>query len=179
MVRNLSKIENKDDIITIDYLNKIKNGGRNLLRDSDRTITNNNYLLTNYYLVNGHGLKTGEPVTVRFKANIGDDRVWLALFNSGGSQRLYYFNSLNPENGIFTATFKWNADDNVYNGRTYRVSNTYISIYVGTNKATSPNTIEWIKLERGYYTTDWTPAYEDYLSRIEILEQKVAQLQNK
>ncbi|GJH39882.1 hypothetical protein RCZ04_04320 [Capnocytophaga sp. HP1101] len=142
-------------------VNELNIGGRNLLRNSGRKITNNSYLIAAYDITTD--LKEGETVTLTLKGQLGVGKVGFSVHNSNGYVHLT--NLENKGNGVYQSTFNWTL---TMNG--YTANNTKIEIYTAIHTVIVDSTIEWIKLERGNKPTDWSPAPED-------LENKMADIQ--
>ena len=138
-------------------INNIHIGGRNLLKNSGRKITNSNYLIATYPITTD--LKEGETVTLTLKGQLGVGKLAFSIHNSNGY--VYLTNLENKGNGVYQSTFNWTL---TMNGHT--ANNTKIEIYTAIHTVIVDSTIEWIKLERGNTPTDWTPAPEDLESQI-------------
>lgn len=138
-------------------INNIHIGGRNLLKNSGRKITNSNYLIATYPITTD--LKEGETVTLTLKGQLGVGKLAFSIHNSNGYVHLT--NLENKGNGVYQSTFNWTL---TMNGHT--ANNTKIEIYTAIHTVIVDSTIEWIKLERGNTPTDWTPAPEDLESQI-------------
>ena len=149
---------------------KIKVGGRNILRSSNDGVNNSvQYLLKRYNLA--FAPSAGQTYTISIKGNLGSDRKSFGIYNSGGSVELIRLTPEMKSNGVYTGTFEWtnkNADGSV------TVTPTYINIYQFQNSGTSASTIEWIKLEAGNKATDWSIAYEDVSAQILNLGNEIA-----
>ena len=139
-------------------INNIKVGGRNLLKNSGKRITNNNYNIAIYELT--ENINEGEAVTLTIKGQLGIGKTVFAVYNSGDFLELSQL--FDKGNGIYQNTFNWKKVSN--DGRTANNQTLYIWTYDGSVSAES--TIEWIKLERGNRFTEWTPAPGDLESQI-------------
>ena len=139
-------------------LNNIQVGGRNLLKNSGKRITNNNYNIAIYELT--ENINEGEAVTLTIKGKLGTGKTVFAVYNSGDFLELSQL--FDKGNGIYQNTFNWKKVSN--DGRTANNQTLYIWTYDGSVSAES--TIEWIKLERGNRFTEWTPAPGDLESQI-------------
>ncbi|WP_454947734.1 interleukin-like EMT inducer domain-containing protein [Capnocytophaga leadbetteri] len=133
-------------------VNELNVGGRNLLKNSGRNITNNNYLITAYDITTE--LKEGETVTVTLKGQLGAGKLCFGLYNSGGEVALSELE--NKGNGFYQRTFNWKVKLGVHTA-----SNKKLFIFTIYSNVIVDSTIEWIKLERGNKPTDWSPAPED------------------
>lgn len=156
-----------------DYALKSHVAGRNLLLSSNTEVSNSNYNIANYWLV--QQIPAGTLVTVTIWAELGENCEGFILFNSGGNVPIdgkHHYEGesvVNIVNGKGQTTVNW-ATKNSYDDST--ASNTYLSVFTrpfgGSNNSVS--TIHKIKLEYGDTSTDWTPAWED----IPDLEQRYA-----
>ena len=138
-------------------VNELDIGGRNLLRDSGRKITNKEYLIASYPIT--INLKEEEVVTLTLKGRLGVGKNYFQLYNSGGNVAIASLE--NKGDGIYQKTFKWKVGSS---------RNNTLFIFTIFNNVIVDSTIEWIKLERGNKPTDWSPAPED-------IENKVADIQ--
>nr|WP_314992124.1 hypothetical protein [uncultured Capnocytophaga sp.] len=138
-------------------VNELDIGGRNLLRDSGRKITNKEYLIASYPIT--INLKEEEVVTLTLKGRLGVGKNYFQLYNSGGNVAIASLE--NKGDGIYQKTFKWKVGSS---------RNNTLFIFTIFNNVIVDSTIEWIKLERGNKATDWSPAPED-------IENKVANIQ--
>ena len=138
-------------------INNIQVGGRNLLKNSGKRITNNNYNIAIYELT--ENINEGEDVTLTIKGKLGAGKTVFAAYNSGDFLELSQL--FDKGNGIYQNTFNWRK---VINGRT--ADNKTLWIWTYNSSITTESTIEWIKLERGNRFTEWTPAPGDLESQI-------------
>ena len=138
-------------------INNIQVGGRNLLKNSGKRITNNNYNIAIYELT--ENINEGEAVTLTIKGKLGAVKTVFAAYNSGDFLELSQL--FDKGNGIYQNTFNWRK---VINGRT--ADNKTLWIWTYNSSITTASTIEWIKLERGNRFTEWTPAPGDLESQI-------------
>ena len=138
-------------------INNIQVGGRNLLKNSGKRITNNNYNIAIYELT--ENINEGEAVTLTIKGKLGTGKTVFAAYNSGDFLELSQL--FDKGNGIYQNTFNWRK---VINGRT--ADNKTLWIWTYNSSITTESTIEWIKLERGNRFTEWTPAPGDLESQI-------------
>ena len=138
-------------------INNIQVGGRNLLKNSGKRITNNNYNIAIYELT--ENINEGEAVTLTIKGKLGAVKTVFAAYNSGDFLELSQL--FDKGNGIYQNTFNWRK---VINGRT--ADNKTLWIWTYNSSITTESTIEWIKLERGNRFTEWTPAPGDLESQI-------------
>lgn len=121
---------------------------RNLLLNSGRKITNNNYLIASYTITSE--IKEGEIVTATIKGKLGVGKVAFALYNSGDKVEISTLKDIG--NGIYQNTFSW---------RIGGANNKSLWVWTYRSDVVVDSTIEWIKLERGNIATDWCPADED------------------
>nr|DAE10768.1 MAG TPA: Neck appendage protein [Siphoviridae sp. ctRNB7] len=157
---DLQLLENRLKQYSNEQTNNIRVGGRNLLRNSGRKITNSDYLIARYKLTD-KTLKEGERVTLTIKGQLGAGKQSFLIHNTDGWITLT--NLIDKGNGIYQNTFNWTFSGN---GRTI-YENEAVNIYTYMSHVQVNSTIEWIKLERGNHATDWSPAPEDTESRID------------
>ncbi|SUM72719.1 phage tail spike protein [Staphylococcus hominis] len=143
---SISSVERKVDGIQV--------GGRNLALKSDVPYSNSSYLIADYML--SKPIEVGKTYTITVKGNVENSNGGLAILRDNGR----YFITSNADkisDELYKVTFKANSDtfitDNI------RLYNYPIDTRVKSN-------IEWIKLEEGNISTDWTPAPEDIESDI-------------
>ena len=122
--------------------------GENLLRNSGRKITDNNYLIAVYDIITK--LIEGEIVTATIKGKLGAGKVAFALYNSGDKVEISTLKDIG--NGIYQNTFSW---------RIGGANNKSLWVWTYSSDVVVDSTIEWIKLEKGNIATDWCPANED------------------
>lgn len=169
-----SAIEQKADSITSTVESKITTavenievGGRNLLLDSKREITNSTYNIATYTLAEKP--IDGEDYTFSLKGNLGEGKTAFRIYNSGGSVMLGNLKYVESEN-IYKLTFPWKSTS----GST-TVNSTFIRVYTMPSSVTVESSIEWVKLEKGNKNTDWTPAPEDTNTAIETAKSEIKQ----
>nr|DAX87530.1 MAG TPA: Minor structural protein 4 [Caudoviricetes sp.] len=138
-------------------INNIQVGGRNLLKNSGKRITNNNYNIAIYELT--ENINEGETVTLTIKGKLGVGKTVFVAYNSGDFLELSQL--FDKGNGIYQNTFNWRK---VINGRT--ADNKTLWIWTYHSHVITESTIEWIKLEKGNRFTEWTPAPGDLESQI-------------
>lgn len=137
-------------------------GGRNLIKDSFRTISSTSYALADYYFGDRPPLE-GETITIQIKGQLASTKSYFGIYNSGGSisppgSAITAENQ--DENGIYTKTFTW------YVGY---ASNKYLRIYhMPSSVSDATSVIEWVKVERGTEPTDWTPAPEELVTSLSV-----------
>ena len=139
-------------------------GGRNLILKSNPDVTDSKYL---HQFAITEAPKFGEDVVVTLWGQLGQGRTNFAVYNSQGYGELAKLKKVSD--GIYQAQFKWS--DNTYTG-TNKTTNVNLNIYAYPNTATSNNTINKVKFERGTIGTDWTPAPED--ANIEVEKTKAS-----
>lgn len=135
-------------------------GGRNLVKDSHKAVSNDSYATADYYFGDDPPLD-GEEVTIQIKGKLADTKSYWYLYNSGGSINCFAVEKerYDATTGIYTDTGTWRVGTS---------SNTFMRIYAFTSSQSGTSTIEWVKLERGNKPTDWTPAPEDLVSSISL-----------
>ncbi len=135
-------------------IGKIQVGGRNLLRNSRRLITNDYYGIANYVLT--EELKVGDLFTITLKGRLGEGKRAFALYDQFGIREQCAL--FDKGGGIYQNTFN-------YNGYGNSSDKMILTIFVYDNSVIVNSTIEWVKLERGNTPTDWSPAPEDILEQ--------------
>lgn len=126
----------------------IQIGGRNLVLKSKLNVTNSHYGIVSIIL--SEEPKENEQVTFTLKGELGAGKSDFRLYNKSGSQELCILQD--KGNGIYQQTFNWKKDP---------TNPLLVVIYVYHQNVIVNSTIEWIKLERGNTSTDWSPAPED------------------
>lgn len=136
---------------------QIKVGGRNLIRNSDKSLSNSDYYVVRYEISDPSLMVAGEDYTIRIWGEIDgadySESIW--VYNSGGNTEVANIQKI--VNGVWQMTFKWIDDSGKLNS--------HLNLFRGANHPNNKNsyntTIIRIKLERGTVSTDWTPAPED------------------
>lgn len=129
-------------------------GGRNLLRASDTQVSHSNYWVTAHTLTDAPA--AGETVTLTVWGTTEASK--FMAYNSGDQVKLANVERI--AEGVYRATFKWTVNS---------AANTNVVLFGGGGKL---STVKKVKLERGNIATDWTPAPEDILSRLDALENR-------
>lgn len=155
---DLQSLENRLKQYSNEQMGNIQVGGRNLLRNSKQLITNNAYLIAAYTLT--ESLQEGERVTMTIKGRLGAGKTYFSIYNSNGYVLLG--NLEYKGNNIYQSTFNWTLTSF---GHT--ADNTLIQIYATPYSIVTNSTIEWVKLEKGNASTDWSPAPEDLENKID------------
>lgn len=151
---------------------QIKVGGRNLLLDSDKSLSNGDYYVGRYDISNPTLMVAGEDYTIQIWGEIEgadySESIW--VYNSGGNTEVASIQKI--VNGVWQMTFKWIDDSEKLNR--------YLNLFRGANHPNNKNsyntTIIRIKLERGTIATDWTPAPEDLDNSISKLNKSLTSL---
>lgn len=129
----------------------IKVGGRNLLKNSGVTTTNDKYQIGIYDYTDPP--KVGECVTATIWGQLGNGKEKFSIFNGYGDGAYGLSHLVKIADGIYQGTF------------TILKPADRLSVYVIPKESSNiTSTIERIKLERGNIPTDWSPAPEDLLS---------------
>ena len=129
-------------------------GGRNLLKDTARSIDTPNYLMVNYLLE--APLNEGVDHVFTLWGELGSDRTTFNIYNSGGSVLLSSLSKVSD--GIYQAKFKWKIGSS---------SNQFVSLYQLVNGATSISKIKAVKLEKGTIGTGWSESPEETQRKID------------
>lgn len=126
--------------------------GRNLLLGSGKEVSNSNYEIGRYWLV--ERIPEGTQVTLTIWGELGEGKNYFSIYNTKGlggdylETRIY---STDFIEGKASSTFNWKVAD----------SNSSILMYSAPESVSSVSTIHKIKLEYGDLSTEWTPAWED------------------
>ena len=153
-------------------VDNIEIGGRNLLLDSGREVTNNLYTVATYKPVTP--LVPGETYTFSLCLTPGSGMTYIAPYVSNGN---YSFTSFYPQGTgkqVISQTF---VMGNYYPGKTPEddISNARVHMVRFPNDGTTGNTtIHWVKIEKGNKATDWSPAPEDIEERVSQAEAEIA-----
>lgn len=150
----------------------IKVGGRNLIRDSGRRVSNADYVIAHYFTTTPSEMKHGDVYSIRIWGTIDneDKRMWIN--NSGGNVGLV--NPVyNESEGVWEGSFEWRDRH-----PTNPADNTYLRIYIPAHltEGAKPftTTIERIMLVKGnVLPQSWTPAPEDVEESVTALESKL------
>lgn len=129
-------------------------GGRNLLKGSNTEVSHSNYWVTSHNLTDAPA--AGETVTLTVWGTTEASK--FMAYNSGDQVKLANVERI--AEGVYRATFKWTVNS---------AANTNVVLFGGGGKH---STVKKVKLERGNIATDWTPAPEDILSRLDALENR-------
>lgn len=145
--------------MAVSEINNISVGGRNLLLDSGREVTNNLYTVATY--APETPLVPGETYAFSLCVTPGANVTHIVPYVSGGNVGLgtFYVNGTEKQ----TVTFVDKMRD-YYPGRTPEdnIANADVHFVRFPNDGTTGNTtIHWVKIEKGNKATDWTPAPED------------------
>ena len=146
----------------------VKVGGKNLLMLSGVPVTNSHYPIKTYEMT--ENIPQGTQVTVSIKGMLGGGKTHFGLYNSGGSVNIISLNSSDlNSNGVFVKTFDWIVGSS---------ENTHLYVYPMPSSVSEESSIEWIKLEKGNVSSDWSPAPEDIERHFEIVESSILQNAN-
>ena len=159
-----SAIDVKSNEINLSVNSKIESvqvGGRNLLLKSNPNKSTDVFGVSNFYFGDVKPTE-GETYTLTIKGVLGSDRTRFMAYNSGN--KVKFANLKDNGDGTYTATDTWKITDG-----TNTADNTYLRVFQYPNTGTSTSTIEWIQLERGNKSTDWSPAPED-VATVEDIE---------
>ena len=139
-------------------------GARNLLRNSMLNKSSPDYLIASLDFGDNPPLE-GEEVTLSLKGELGEGSLYFSVYNSTGNENARVGAlDLKPESrgddGVFRSTGIWKESG----------GNNRINIYAYPAGETAESTVEWVKLERGNKSTDWSPAPEDLPTQAEVDE---------
>lgn len=130
--------------------------GRNLLALSNKAVSNTEYSMTNYGLIDPEStIKVGETYTVTIWGQLGAGKTHYGIYNSGGNISLG--NAVKVSDGVYQVSFVWK---NISGSTT--VTPTTLNVYAMPNTVTGvTSSIKYIKLEKGPIGTEWSVAIED------------------
>lgn len=144
-------------------------GGRNLLLDTGKEISNANYSVAAYYVSNavgtelsdGHGhLVPGEQYTVSMCITPASGVTDIKPYVSSGNASLATIPVSGTNKQTIKSTFtmpNYATDKAPSNGAAFAA----VTFYRFPSSVTGTSTIHWVKIERGPLATDWSPAPED------------------
>lgn len=124
-------------------------GGRNLVLDSNKTVSSIEYLTYAYQMSEDWELGTTYTITIKGSVNSGQT---FGIWANGSASRVATL-TYDASKGIHTATFTPTA----ITTQTEKV----LRVYNTPSATATESSIEWIKLEKGNKATDWSPAPED------------------
>ena len=145
---------------------KLKLGGRNLIRKSNPDTNDSQYL---HAFAITEAPAFGDDVTVTLWGDLGEGRTDFAVYNSRGFGELAKLKKISD--GVYQAQFKW--ADNTYTGPEDKLSNTTLNVYAYPSSSTSAFSINKVKFERGTVPTDWTPAPEDVEDKVDKVKVEI------
>lgn len=151
-------------------LDKIKVGGRNLLKNSNARYESNNYS-TRYELSTAP--QVGDEIVVTLWGSLGETRSGIGVYNSHGFIELAKL--VKVKDGVYQGRGTWKKP--MRNNSEVTPNDTHLNVYFYPNGDKSTNVIDRIKLELGTLGTDWTPAPEDADSAISAVSSKVDSVQ--
>ena len=150
-------------------IDNLEIGGRNLFLNTGKTVSNNDYKISEYAPANGP-LKAGETYTATICVTPAENLTQISVYFSLGYIAPVRFYPKGTGKQVISGTFTMAY----YDGRTPDVnpSYAYAQLYRFPNDGTvtGNTTVHWFKIEKGNRATDWTPAPEDIDSRTTVLE---------
>ena len=148
--------------------NNLQIGGKNLLLDSKREITNNGYYICSFRPT--ELFEVGEKYTMSICVTPANGVNHIQPYISGGYASLsapLYVNGATKQVLSRTFTFNGYASDRVpvdiYD------NSAFVQFYRFPNDGTvtGNTTLHWVKMEKGAKATDWSPAPEDVQGQID------------
>lgn len=159
--------EKADDAKT--SIDNLEIGGRNLFLNTGKTVSNNDYKISEYAPANG-SLKAGEIYTATICVTPAKNLSEISVYFSLGYLSPVSFSITETSKQIISETFTMAY----YNGRTPDINPSYgyaqLYRFPNDGTVTGNTTVHWFKIEKGNRATDWTPAPEDVDSRTTALE---------
>lgn len=158
---------------TWEAVNELDIGGRNLLKKSNVTITNNDYLISSYKV--SELLKEGDTYTISLCVTPADKVSTFGVYFSQGYSKVADLVTHGTTKQVLTKTFEVKySQDRVPTSIDSANANCQIYRFPNNNTVTVKSTIHWIKIEKGNKATDWTPAPEDIYSEIEKVDDRIS-----
>ena len=128
----------------------IQVGGRNLLLDSVRKVTNTSYPTAIFTLSQQEKYIKGAEYTLTIKGTLGPNKMSWLITNGESLELCEITEKDRKPDGRYIKTFKWvSGDDRM------------LFIYPKLSSNISESTIEWVKLEFGNVASDHSYAQED------------------
>ena len=141
-------------------LDNLEIGGRNLFLNTGKTVSNNNYKISEYAPANGP-LKAGEIYTATICVTPAENLSKIRVYFSQGYLSPVSFSISGTSKQVISKTFTMAY----YDGRTPDVNPSYgyaqLYRFPNDDTVTGNTTVHWFKIEKGNKATDWTPAPED------------------
>ena len=141
-------------------LDNLEIGGRNLFLNTGKTVSNNNYKISEYAPANGP-LKAGEIYTATICVTPAENLSEIRVYFSQGYLSPVSFSISGTSKQVISKTFTMAY----YDGRTPDVNPSYgyaqLYRFPNDGTVTGNTTVHWFKIEKGNKATDWTPAPED------------------
>lgn len=167
-------------VIILTDIDNLEIGGRNLVIGSDHDYSNSSYPTAHYHISSSEGeilsnsygyLVPGETYSYSIRVKSDTEGEVIRFFVSSGYVQLCPSIKITTEWDIYKGTF---IMPNYYSGKTPsdNASNALLHIYDSANTSTATISIDWIKIEKGNKTTDWTPAPEDIQENISNSKQE-------
>lgn len=167
-------------VIILTDIDNLEIGGRNLVIGSDHDYSNSSYPTAYYHISSSEGeilsnsygyLVPGETYSYSIRVKSDTEGEVIRFFVSSGYIQLCPSIKITTEWDIYKGTF---IMPNYDSGKTPsdNASNALLHIYDSANTSTATISIDWIKIEKGNKTTDWTPAPEDIQENISNSKQE-------
>ncbi|KAA9239977.1 hypothetical protein F6I34_05630 [Aerococcus tenax] len=138
----------------------IEIGGRNLILDSKKNVSNSDYPLINFNLA--EDLIEQETYTLTVNAELASEKENFALYDSLGWGGQITLTKI--RDSIYQGTFKYSPYKNHPQG--LKADPRMVRLYPLPANKKGVSSYHWAKLEKGNTATDWTPAPEDVNDRI-------------
>ena len=163
---------------SLEVVNELEIGGRNLLLKSNTPATSNYYDFKSYKCT--ELMSVGQTYTITACITPASKVTHFDVRVSGGRKTLSVLLMSGTSKQIISTTFVFDGYDPNYTPPNTTNSFADIKFYrlPNNNTVTTDSTIHWAKLEKGDKSTDWSPAPEDVQEEIDNLKKEIEALKN-
>lgn len=160
-------------------INNMEIGGRNLLLNSYKEVTNNDYMIYSYTPT--ELFEINEEYTISVCVTPAKNVTDIAPYVSGGFKNLAVIKTNGTEKQVITSTFTFKGyhEDRIPTSPTDHYAKVGVYRFPDDGTVTSNTTIHWIKIEKGNKPTDWTPAPEDTQEQLDAHTAQITTTNNK
>ena len=153
-------------------IDNLEIGGRNLFLNTGKTVSNNDYKISEYAPAN-EPLKEGEIYTATICVTPAENVSAIRLYFSLGYIDRVHFLISGTSKQVISQSFEMRY----YNGYTPNINPSYgyaqLYRFPNDGTVTGNTTVHWFKIEKGNKATDWTPAPEDVDAGISNVDSKI------
>lgn len=160
-------------------INNMEIGGRNLLLNSYKEVTNNDYVIYSYTPT--ELFEINEEYTISVCITPAEKVTHIDPYVSGGGMQLVALKTNGTKKQVITGTFTFTGyhKDRVPTSTTHQYARVAVYRFPNNGTVTSNTTIHWIKIEKGNKATDWTPAPEDTQGQLDAHTAQITTTNNK